>query len=167
MITWNLTHNIHVEVKGTPVPWSAPFVGGGTTKKGRKFWGSRKDPNLVSWQADVHAACREQWVYEPHRGPIHLDICFRLLSQNGEPDDSLVIPKFKHNESQDRWTKQFAGLPDLTNLTKAVEDGIAGTIFLDDIQVRSQTCSCVWHHEPGVLLSVGFIDIEKPLMDLF
>ncbi len=159
---FNLTHSLHVFVAGTPIPWSASDIFSGVSKSGKRYRGAKKDTRLTEWQQKIREACMKEWPYCPHIGPVWLYMCFWLA---GGIDGALVIPKYKWSESQGRFGKQ-GGIADLTNLAKAVEDGVAGTMFLDDLQVCGQETSRVYGDQPGVVINVGFIDAADPFVGI-
>jgi len=70
--------------------------------------GTFKDKTLVAWQKTVadHAALAMVGKY-PYPGPVRLDLHFRL-------------------------TRRPGSVPDLSNLTKALEDSLQGTVITND-----------------------------------
>jgi Holliday junction resolvase RusA-like endonuclease len=158
-LSLNLSRSIHFEAVGTPIPWSAPLVG--------RFGGARKKPELIEWQEKVGEAARDAWPYEPSVEPIYLYCQFTIRSDDESLHGQLCYPRFKWIPSHSRWKKLGKALPDSTNLLKAVEDGIQGTIFLNDNQVCAQEIIRLWGSEPGVKVNVGIICPDKPFLDLF
>lgn len=151
-----------IVVEGNPVPWSAPDIGNVTSRSGKRHRFAKKNPALIAWQHKVKQAAMSAYgPYEPDTGPIYLDMTFTLLSDEDKLAGTLVIPSLVWEENQDRW-KKMGGLPDRTNLIKAVEDGMEGTVFVNDTQVRAGNDTCIWGKYPMAVIRVCFVDPVNP-----
>lgn len=87
-----------------------PWKAPSTTRTGHSY----KDPKLVAWQRQVGLYAGQAMAgLAPYRHPVKLDISFHLTrAKNGS-------------------------IPDLSNLTKAFEDALQGTVIVNDCQVAS------------------------------
>lgn len=82
-----------VYVPGHASPWSTPELG---RLKNGKHGVTKPNKALQAWQYQIRSACSQVWMHEPYRGPVSLGLCV--------------------------WLKRNRTTPDLTNLTKAIED---------------------------------------------
>ena len=93
-------------IPGRPVPWKVPIFGKGASGKGR----GRKDERLVAWQQQVQVYAR-----------------IAMADARSPPTEKLVRVRATFILAKQP--------PDLTNLTKALEDACNGVIWIDDTQV--------------------------------
>lgn len=106
-----------------------------------------KDPKSREYEAEVAGLARDAMAgREPFTGPLSLSLCFRM-----------PIPK---SETKRVRAAMAAGeiapttKPDLSNLVKAIEDGMNGVVFIDDCQVVRNFNTKIYHERPGVDVQV-------------
>lgn len=98
--------------------------------KGHAF---RPPTGSKSFEAKVSKAAKEQFD-KPFENPIHLDIKFFFHRPKRLKEGPIeYMPK----------------RPDITNLIKAVEDGLNNIAFLDDKQVVSTAAKKFYHSSEG------------------
>ena len=102
---------IRITIPGEPAPWGVQAF----TVAGHAAL--RDKPASKSYKARVRLAAQEQYHGPLLDGPLRADIVFYL--RRG-PSVKRPMPTVK---------------PDLTNLRKAVEDGLTGVVWKDDAQV--------------------------------
>lgn len=145
-------------VRGKAVPWSAPFVVTGTTKKGKRFRSCKPNVPLHDWQAKVRAAARDVYgPFEPTTDPIKLEIAYCVHSSDELFSGWIARPQFHWSDASWQWNKCGPIMADMTNLTKGIEDALETVFYVDDTQVRWQEVRSVWGVEPLVHICVSFL----------
>ena len=178
----------NIEVLGfTPVPWTVPNFGSGTSKAGKKFHfqtrsrKSRPDkfsPDLEKWcnliKAEAYLAmgtfkCMVASNVDDINGitvdlqnppvtcPVKLTIQFADRTPPGKNNGQLWFTGVKQND-KGKWVKEGNSEPDLTNLVKAVEDCLQGIVYQDDFQVRMHQVEMVYDDTPGISILVQEIE---------
>ncbi len=158
-------------VIGEPVPWSTPDIGV-DRRRGKTIRFAKKNKALADWQMEVHLAARKCYgPREPWLDAVFLSVFFLISTEDPDLEGRLVVPPFKWSEAECGWKKQGfkgrhrRGLPDSTNLFKAVEDGMKGTFFVDDSQVRIQSSWCCWAAQPRCDVAIGLMDSSEPFSE--
>lgn len=104
-------------VPGCPVSWMVQ------TKRLGQFLRPVTHDRTISWQARVAAVAQQAGV-RPVEGPVELRAVFRF-----------AWPTSKWKKKSPRGPAWRDSKPDLTNLTKALEDALKGIAWKDDAQV--------------------------------
>jgi Holliday junction resolvase RusA-like endonuclease len=140
---------IAIEFDGDPVPWSAPVRG--------KWGGSLPNKRLVAWQARVREeAVKAFGPYQPWTGPLSLQVLFKVSRNRpkGTEEESWAFPEVYWDEVQSMY-RMRGKQADLTNLIKAVEDGLESIVYVNDAQIVSHhACGSFWSKLPGVKIVV-------------
>lgn len=113
----------------------------------------------ADYERYVKTACQiamiEQKV-KPIKGPVWLNLLFTMpvpASWSKAKRHDAVCGRIRH-----------VSKPDLSNLLKAVEDGLNGVAYKDDAAIGHMYVSKVYGREPGVLIQVGaweYVDAVK------
>lgn len=153
----------------TPVPWTVPHFGSGTSKSGKRFHfqsRTRKSrpenfsPDLERWQELIRNEARND---RNARGnsvvscPVMIMIEFTERTPPGKKHDELWFPGVKKN-AKGKWVKSGNHEPDLTNLVKAVEDALQGVVYHNDFQVRQHDATMIYGETPGINILVQEIE---------
>lgn len=151
-----------------PVPWSVPTIGTGFAKSGRRFRFTKRDKktnldkrtlNYEHWLDAVRTAANnqhEQGVYD--EGPVHLDLAFYFPLKPGKKHGQVVDCDVTWDDDGLCWRKADSHCPDLTNLSKGVEDALEEIVYANDCQVRSKTEAMLYGISPGVFIRVYLLE---------
>lgn len=122
-------------IPGLPVPKGRPKL---STRGG--FVRAYTPAKTRSYEQQV-AIYGKLAIKTPLKGPLRVELTFTLPIPSSTPKRVNLVgqPHIKK--------------PDLTNLVKAVEDGLNGIAYLDDSQICELTARKVYGTEPGVLIS--------------
>jgi Holliday junction resolvase RusA-like endonuclease len=150
------------EVEGHPVPHSfdmrwVPNPGGGPDKTGRRGRHvPNPNPRLTAWEAKVRDAARMAMGYRrPFDKPVLLELVFTVRPRGGEPDGSpMTTPVTADGRKQDRT------MPDIDNLGKAVQDGLASVVLANDVLVSKLHTEGFFGRSPGVKVRVYALKLE-------
>ena len=104
------------------------------------------------WMSDVKAFAIDAYQGNPITGPVVLFIDFCLPRPKSHFGTGRNAEKLK-----DSAPKYPAGTPDLTKLTRAVEDALRGIIWRDDSQVVSQGINKNYDSKPGAMVCIEVI----------
>jgi len=108
------------------------------------------------WMADVKAsawAATEGIFYRPLTGAVILKVQFQFTRPKSHYGSGKNAGQVKGSAPKYHITK-----PDLTKLTRAVEDALTGVIWRDDSQVVSQRPTKRYSDAPGALISIIEVD---------
>jgi Holliday junction resolvase RusA-like endonuclease len=151
----------------TPVPWSVPTIGTGYSKKGKKFRfttrpkktktsaSGRMTLSLKDWQKVVKEAGQAAMGgADPITEQVRLEFLFLFKA----PKKALIgtIPPTPVEWVEGESVKH-TNMADLTNLVKAAEDALEGTVYANDVQVRESNGLAIYAAVPGVWVRVSRI----------
>lgn len=150
-------------VGGKPVPWSMPGIelerppGGGKPRVAFKG----KPPALTAWEGHVADAGRIAMAGEPPYigpDPVRVELDFYRVTPPGKRDGDHWNVAVELKESTGKPVKRGGPVADLTNLLKGAEDGLAGVVFGDDVQVCEQGNRRLYGPREGVMVRVYALD---------
>ena len=132
-----------------PIAWTTPRI----SHRGRF-----KDPRLKKWQeiiGTVAKSAMERAGRTMVAGPVSLAIrVYRPLEEGYNVDDPAWVAPGKSE----------VGKPNLTNILKAIEDGLQGAVYENDKQVVRQECSMRYGEDWEVRIAVFELG-DEPLPD--
>lgn len=140
------------------VPWSATEVSSGTGKHtGRRWFGKKKNPRLVAFQAFVARTAQAQMgSVKAHDGPCFLDMYLMKRTE-----DEALWGEWCYVPLGEATNKRG----DLTNLIKAIEDGLEKVMFVKDQLVCATRSQIYWADSDMVIARVYTLD--RPGVDSF
>ena len=127
------------------IPATAGSKSGFYNKKLKRVIMAPANKNQKPWMAMVRLIAQDKYRDPPLTGPIHLFVDFLFLrpkSHFGTGRNSIILK---------RSTPKFHLIkPDLTKLTRSVEDALTGVVWRDDSQVNKQTAHKCYGNYTGV-----------------
>ena len=106
----------------------------------RTQYGVREDnPKLSQWRQQVAEVAKREYSGEPFTGRLSLSLIFHRPRSRSDYGTGKNADKLKASAPLEP-TKR----PDLTKLTRAVEDAMTGIIYHDDSQITHQIISKVF-----------------------
>jgi Holliday junction resolvase RusA-like endonuclease len=164
---------VEFSVKGfPPVPWSVPHLGSGVSKSGKRFRFSTRrkksdpfnfSPSLEDWQELVGSEARK--AYDARHGPapllqcpVFLEIVFFAPTPPGKKHGQVWYPGVEWNEKTGKYVKSGLHEPDLTNLTKAVEDALELKVVANDVQFVGHLAKKLYGPSAGIEARVWGIE---------
>lgn len=150
-----------------PVPWSVPNFGSGTSKTGKRFTFSTRGKktkldefrlSLEDWQKQVgneaRIAMSKASFASLFCGPVLLQVEFIAQTPPGRKHGEIWFGGVMFNSDSGKYVKGDSHEPDLTNLTKAVEDALEGNCICDDVQIAFHTTFKRYGPTPGIRVSL-------------
>ena len=101
------------------------------------------------WMAQVRAVAVENYSGPVLTGPITLQLSFSFLRPKSHYGTGKNDNKVKDNSPDHHIIK-----PDLTKLTRAVEDALTGVIWRDDSQIVGQSTGKAYDDFTGVYITI-------------
>lgn len=109
-------------------------------KQGRVLTTTRDaDPNLMAWRQGVAAAARAAYQGPLLTGPLRLEVTFWRPRPKGHFGSGRNAGKLKPTAPAYPTPR-----PDLTKLTRAVEDSLQGVVLREDAQIVRQVIAKDW-----------------------
>ena len=106
------------------------------------------------WMADVkYHAGKEMGLISPLTGAVILKVQFQFMRPRSHFGSGRNAGQVKASAPKYHITK-----PDLTKLTRAVEDALRGVIYRDDSQVVAQRPTKRYSEAPGALITIMEVD---------
>jgi hypothetical protein len=163
------------------VPWTVPNIGNTTTKTGKRVRFARRSKksspasgrySLEDWQSTVRSAAVASMRSAGYTGPLtdqmHVKYEFFATTPAGKRHGELWPVELSWDKKKHCWSKTSRDGktdPDLTNVIKSTEDGMAATrhavadaVFENDCVVRSMSAVTLFGPMPGVRVSVYVIE---------
>lgn len=103
------------------------------------------------WMGVVRLAAQRSYKKPPATGPIVLTIIFHFTRPKSHFGTGKNINKLKPSAPAEHIKK-----PDLTKLTRAIEDALSGVVWKDDSQVVKQNTYKKYSKFNGALIKIDF-----------
>jgi crossover junction endodeoxyribonuclease RusA len=126
-----MRRSLSFTVYGEAAPQGSKTVG--RTKSGRSFV-REASKRTKPWRGEVQQAAGravEEAGWELARGPVRLDLSFHFPRPKSHLSSSKSRPGALLPSAPEYHTKK----PDVLKVTRAVEDAMAGIVYLDDSQI--------------------------------
>jgi len=108
------------------------------------------------WMSDVKAFALDAYKGTPATGQVGLYIDFYLPRPKSHFGAGKNVDTLKDSAPSKPVTK-----PDLTKLTRAIEDALKNIIWRDDSQVVTQNISKHYSLKPGAMVTIVFAEAKK------
>jgi Holliday junction resolvase RusA-like endonuclease len=146
-----------------PSPWQTPVISrrGGCFYRGK----SRREEgwlNYPDWKREVQIQARKAWGNRSLlKGPVKLHVEFVFKAPESQDCGVFAFLPFGWNKTKHQPKKPAVGrrvIPDVTNLLKALEDGLTGVVWIDDVQVVATSSTRIWGAQGGCVVRVWSLD---------
>lgn len=116
---------------------------------GRPVIAVRDMADNKDWKATCKHFAGEKYLLPPTSLPLHVDFIFyftRPKSHYGSGRNAFMV--------KDSAPPYPAVKPDTTKLVRCAEDALSGVVWIDDVQIVSQTAKKLYSDRPGLQLRV-------------
>jgi len=115
------------------------------------------NPRQKPWMSDVKLKAEEAFKIAPVRGPVRMELIFYFTRPKSHYGTGKNSDKLKPSSPEFHVVK-----PDVSKLTRAVEDAMKGVVYIDDSQIYRESHEKKYGQRPGVLIRI-FLDQSAEL----